>query len=105
MCSEASLYPIGTSKTHRSLAYLVGAHSSETGNQDKNQGAMKSLALWMPWKATGECAASVLVDGPGRKGLAKELRLGTMKRDYERLLEKPSCTGRPQNIGDASTMG
>ena len=34
----------------------------------------------------------------------KELRLGTMKRAYERLLVKPSCSGRQQCFGDASTM-
>jgi hypothetical protein len=28
-----------------------------------------------------------------------------MKRAYERLLVMPSCSGRPQCIGDASTMG
>ena len=39
------------------------------------------------------------------RGHAKDLRLGTMKRAYERLLVKPSCSGRPQCIGDASTMG
>ena len=33
------------------------------------------------------------------------MRLGTMKRAYERLLVKPCCSERPQCIGDASTMG
>ena len=28
-----------------------------------------------------------------------------MKRAYERLLVNPSCSGRPQGIGDATTMG
>jgi hypothetical protein len=37
------------------------------------------------------------------RGHAKELRLGTMKRAYERLLVKPSCR-RQQCFGDASTM-
>jgi hypothetical protein len=40
----------------------------------------------MPWKATDEGAASVAVDG------AKELRLGNVKRAYESLLVKPSCS-------------
>jgi hypothetical protein len=35
----------------------------------------------------------------------KDLRLGTMKRAYERLLVKPSWSGIPQCIGDVSTMG
>jgi hypothetical protein len=35
---------------------------------------------------------------------AKELRLGTMKRAYERLLLKPSYSGRQQCFGDDSTM-
>jgi hypothetical protein len=39
-----------------------------------------------------------------RRGHAKELRLGTMKRDYERLLMKPSYSGRQQYFGDAITM-
>jgi hypothetical protein len=39
------------------------------------------------------------------RGHAKELRLGTMKRAYERLLVKPGCSERPQQIGDASTIG
>ena len=39
------------------------------------------------------------------RGYAKDLRLGTMKRVYERLLVKHSRSGRPQCIGDASTMG
>jgi hypothetical protein len=38
-----------------------------------------------------------------RRGHAKELRLGTMKRGYERLLLKPSYSGRQQGFGDAST--
>jgi hypothetical protein len=28
-----------------------------------------------------------------------------MKRAYERVLVKPGCNGRPQCVGDASTMG
>jgi hypothetical protein len=38
-------------------------------------------------------------------GNAKKLRLGTMKRAYKRILVKPSCSERPQCIGDASAMG
>ena len=57
-----------------------------------------------PGKAIGEGAASVAVDSPGR-GHAKELRLGTMKGAYERLLVKPRCSGRPQSTGHVSTMG
>ena len=33
------------------------------------------------------------------------MRLGTMKIAYERLLVKPSCNGRLQQIRDASTIG
>ena len=58
-----------------------------------------------PWKAIGEGAASAAVDSPGLKGSCKKLRFGTMKRAYERLLMKPSCSGRPQYIGDVSTIG
>jgi hypothetical protein len=32
------------------------------------------------------------------------LRLGTLKRAYERLLVKPRWSGTPQCIGDVSTM-
>ena len=56
-----------------------------------------------PWKAIGEGAASVAIGGLGR-GHAKDLRLGTIKRAYERLLVKPSYSGRQQSFGDASTM-
>jgi hypothetical protein len=40
-------------------------------------------------------------------GHTKKLRLSSMKRAYERLLVKvkPTCRGRPQCTGDASTMG
>jgi hypothetical protein len=58
----------------------------------------------MPWKAVGEGLASVVIDGPGLKGHAKELRLGTMKGAYKRLLLKPSYSRRQQRFGDASTM-
>jgi len=39
------------------------------------------------------------------RGYAKDLRIGTIKRAYERLLVRPSCSIRTQCIGDASTMG
>jgi hypothetical protein len=57
-----------------------------------------------PWKAIGEGAASAAIDGPRLKGHAKELRLGTMKRGYERLLLKPSYSERQQCFRDARTM-
>jgi hypothetical protein len=39
-------------------------------------------------------------------GHAKELRLGIMKRAFEKLLVKvqPSCSSRPQCFGDDSIM-
>ena len=43
--------------------------------------------------------------GLARTEGAKELRLGAMKRAYERLLVKPSFSRKLQCIGDASTMG
>ena len=59
-----------------------------------------------PGKATGDGIASVTVDGPGLKSLCKEVELWHhMAIAYERLLVKPSCSGRPQCIGDISTMG
>jgi hypothetical protein len=42
----------------------------------------------MLWKAIGEGAASVAFDGP--RGHAKDLRLGTMMKAYERLLVRHS---------------
>ena len=57
-----------------------------------------------PWKAIGEGAASVAIDGPELKGSCKGVEAGTMKRAYERLLLKPSHSGRKQHFGDASTM-
>jgi hypothetical protein len=53
-----------------------------------------------PEKVINDDIASVVDEIPGLKGL----RLGTMKRAYERLLVKPSCIRRPQCNGDASTM-
>ena len=35
---------------------------------------------------------------------AKELRLATMKRAYEKLFMRTSCSGRQQSFGDTSTM-
>jgi hypothetical protein len=52
--------------------------------------AVEAWYCELPWKAIGEGAASVA--GPGLKGHAKELKLGTMKGTYERV--KPSCRGR-----------
>jgi hypothetical protein len=54
-----------------------------------------------PRKAIGEGA----VDSLPLKGHAKKLRLDTMKRVHERILVVPSCSRRPQCIGDASTIG
>jgi hypothetical protein len=47
-----------------------------------------------PGQAIGEGAALVAIEGPGDH--AKNLKLGTMKRVYERLFEKvqPSCNRR-----------
>ena len=53
-----------------------------------------------PWKTIGAGAASVAVAGSGLRS-HKYLRLGTMKRAYERLLVKSSCIGRLQHIGNA----
>jgi hypothetical protein len=43
--------------------------------------------------------------GQDRRGHAKELSLGIIKRACERLLVKSSCSRRPQCVGDVSTMG
>jgi hypothetical protein len=37
--------------------------------------------------------------------IQKKLRLGTIEGTYEGLLVKLNCSGRPQHIRDASTMG
>ena len=57
-----------------------------------------------PREAIDEGAALVAQDG---KGHAKKLRLGNMRRAYEKLLIKvqPSSSRRCQNFGDAITMG
>ena len=39
-----------------------------------------------------------------RRGHTKELRPGTMQSAYERLLVKPSYSGRQQCFGDASVL-
>jgi hypothetical protein len=49
--------------------------------------------------AIGEGTALAAVDGP------KKLRVGTMKKAYERLMVKLSCSGSSRCIGDASTIG
>ena len=51
--------------------------------------------------------ASVAVDGPGLEvGCTEKLKLGTAKRAHAKLLVKvqPSCSGRPQQFGDAGIM-
>jgi hypothetical protein len=58
-----------------------------------------------PWEANGEGAVSVVVDGPELKGSCKEFKAWHHRRDYKRLLVKPSFNGRPQDIGDGCTMG
>jgi hypothetical protein len=60
------------------------------------KGSWRAAEAWnceRPGKAIGE-GASVVV-GSGLKESCKKLKLGTMKRDYERLLVKPSCSGGP----------
>ena len=54
-----------------------------------------------PWKAIGEGAASVAIDGPGQKGSCKGVEAW---HHEESLLVKPSYSGRQQCFGDASTM-
>jgi hypothetical protein len=87
------------------LGNVLKSHSGGTGFEDM-KGSWRAAEAWhceRPWKAIGEGAALVAGDSTGLK--EKKLRLGTMKRAYERLLVMPSCSGRPQCIGDASTMG
>ena len=70
------------------------------------KGSRRAAEAWhyeRPWKDIGEGAASVAIDGPGLKGSCKGFELSTMKRAYERLLLKPSYSGRQQHFGDAST--
>jgi hypothetical protein len=43
--------------------------------------------------------------GQNLKYHAKKLRLGPMTRVYVRLLVKPSCSGKCQCLGNASTIG
>jgi hypothetical protein len=53
-----------------------------------------------------EGAALVAVNSQGLKWSCKEHEVcHHEERVYERLLVKLSCSGRPQQIGDASTMG
>jgi len=72
----------------------------------RGHGAQLSLGIVRGQKkATGEGVVLVAVDNPGLKE-SKVLRLGPMKRACKRrLLVKPNCIGRPQCIGDVSTMG
>jgi hypothetical protein len=73
------------------------------------KGSWRAAKAWhcgKPGKAIGKGTASVVVEGPGLKGLCKEIEVGIVKRAYERLLLKvqPSCRRRSQHFGDASTM-
>jgi hypothetical protein len=58
-----------------------------------------------PWKAIGEGATSVAVDGPGLKGSCKEVEAWHHEESLREAIVKPSCSRRRQCIGDASTMG
>ena len=62
--------------------------------------------MW-PGEIIGEGAASVAVEGPGLKWSCKKLRLGTIRRAYERLLVnvQPSCSKELQHFEDTSTIG
>ena len=69
-------------------------HPGDTGFEGM-KGSSKTAETWhckRPGKTIGEGAASIAVDGPGLMGPAKNLRLGNMKRAYERLLMKSSCS-------------
>ena len=80
------------------------SHSGGTGFEGM-KGSWRAAEAWnceRPGKAIGE-GASVVV-GSELKGSCKKLRLGTMKRNYERLLVKPSCSERSQCARDASTI-
>ena len=81
-------------------------HPGGTGFEGMKE-SWRTAEAWhceRPGKAIVEGAAST-VDGEGLNGSCKELEAGTKKEDYEKLLVKSSCSGRPQCIGDASTMG
>ena len=72
------------------------------------KGSWRTAEAWhyeRLWKAIGESAASVVVDSSGLKSSCKELRLGTMKRAWEKILVKSCYFRRSQCIGHASTTG
>jgi hypothetical protein len=55
-------------------------------------------------KVIGEGAVSVAIDGPGLKGSCKGVEAWHHERAYERLLVKPSYSGRQQCFVNASSM-
>jgi hypothetical protein len=84
---------------------MCKGHPGGTGFEGM-MGLWRAVEAWYcewPWKAIGEGAALVAVEGPGLKGHAKELRLGIMNKTYERV--KPSCRGRSQHVREDSTVG
>jgi hypothetical protein len=85
---------------------MCKSHSGGTGFEGMKGSckAAETRHCERPGKAIGEGAASVAIDVSGLKGSCKGFELSTMKRAYERLLLKPSYSGRQQHFGDASTM-
>ena len=79
-----------------------------TGFEDMKEswGAAGAWYYERSWKAIGKDEASVVVDSPGLMPThANELRLGTMKRAYKKLLAKPSCSRKHQYIGRCQYHG
>lgn len=73
----------------------------------KSRGAAEAWPCERPGEVIGEGAAGVTVEAQGLKGSRRKLRFCTVKRAYERILEKaqPSCCRRLPNSEEAGTVG
>jgi hypothetical protein len=81
-------------------------YSGAAGFEGMKGSWRETEALALREAIKGEGTASVAVDGPGLKGSCKGFEAWPqMKRAYEQLLVKPSCSRSPQCIGDAIIMG
>jgi hypothetical protein len=86
---------------------MCKGHPGSTGFEGM-KGTLRTAEAWHcegHRRSLVKLHAQLLLIAQGLRGHAKELRCGTMKRAYERLLVKPSCSGRPQCIGKACTKG
>jgi hypothetical protein len=88
---------------------MCKSHSGGTGFEGM-KGSWDAAETWhceKPGDVIGEGTNSLSVEGPGNeRGRITNLKLGTMKRAYERLLVRvqPRCRRRLHHFGGASIL-